>query len=384
IPGFTLPKTTTTIALKGRNSRYASISGPFDDMKILGDLTISDSSVVFPPNTENLLKMINSVRDVGKPKKKSDPQPLPFNLDLMVDLQENLRYVTFPVNIEIMSNSYIHVVYDGNKWIVNDALFASEKGNIDFFGTIFQVDFLSFRIVDAQDLMSVDGDFISRTADGTVVTLNVRTDSDLSKDFLNRISFNLVSDNPDDVSATQILSRLRYNRSMEDLTPEEKQSLLQDEALGIVSQSLNSTLLAPVFYPIQNRIRRFLRLDAFTIQAGFIQNLFTEYQTDSQQLSEIVDMKQLNSDIVQFSSSILLNNLSIGMSKYLGRKIYLDYNFKLQEATDIYSKTQILVRHDTGIRVVLPERLRLSYTFTYEPVEEDVIHEIMLQRSFRF
>jgi|GEM_PF-251929 len=384
IPSFTTANTTTTVGLKGRNSRYAVVRGPFDDMEIIGDLFVADALVTYPPKTENLLSLIYSVRDVARPKAKSDTVPLPFTLDLLVDLRSNLRYVTYPLNIEVQPSSYIHILYDGNKWKVKDALFTTERGSIDFFGVLFQVDFVSFNMVAAQSVMRVDGSFINRAADGTLIRLNVRTDNDLSKDFLSRISFELTSDNPDDKTSTQILSRLRYNRALDDLSASERQTLLQDEALSFVSQNLNTTLLTPILYPLQNRIRRFLHLDGFNIKVGFIQNLFTEYTSDSEQFSDYADLKQFNNDIVQFSSSILLNNLSIGMSKYLGRQLYLDYNFTLQEATDIQNRTKLLVRHDTALRAMLPWRLRIAYTFTYEPVDEALIHEVLLQRSFRF
>jgi len=95
-------------------------------------------------------------------------------------------------------------------------------------------------------------------------------------------------------------------------------------------------------------------------------------------------MQHLMDDITQFSSTILLNNLSISASKYLGRKLFLDYTLSLQEATDLQQRTRILVSHDTSLRLFLPQQFKLGYTFKYEPQDERLSHELMLERSFRF
>jgi len=150
----------------------------------------------------------------------------------------------------------------------------------------------------------------------------------------------------------------------------------------LIGGNLDSSFLTPFFYPVENWIRRKLRLDGFSINAGFIQNLFSEYSSDPSQFS---DMSDFTSDITQFSSSILLNNLSMNMSKYIGYRMFVDYELMLQEATDLQQKTQILVSHEAALRLVLPKQYRLGYTLNYAPQENKrLTHEIMLQRSLRF
>ena len=87
---------------------------------------------------------------------------------------------------------------------------------------------------------------------------------------------------------------------------------------------------------------------------------------------------------MQFSSSILLNNFSVSTSKYLGRKVFVDYRFGLQEASDLANNTKLLIQHDTSLRVNLPYQFKIAYTFSYEPVDKQITHQVMLQRSFRF
>lgn len=389
IPYFTAPRTLTNIVLRGRDAPYATILGPFDDMKISAAVFLSEGNAVYPPDTDNLLKLISSFRGVlSRPSSttvaSADPTPLPFTLDLMIQLRDNVRYVTYPANLSIMPGGFLHLTYDGQDWKADEANFSSDSGTIDFLGTVFQAEYLDISIIDSRDIISIDGSFYRRTADGTVITLTISTDRDTSKGIFDRLVFTLSSDNPQDRSITEILSRLRYSRDAGELSSTQTQNLLQDEALGLISDNLNTTLLSPFFYPLENHVRRILKLDSFSIDAGFIQNLFTQYTNDPNQLAEFMDMQRVMEDITQFSSSILLNNLSVSMSKYLGRKLFLDYRLTLQEATDLQKKTKILISHDTSLRVFLPRQFRLAYTFKYEPQDERLTHGMMLQRSFRF
>ncbi|PKN78644.1 MAG: hypothetical protein CVU48_07735 [Candidatus Cloacimonetes bacterium HGW-Cloacimonetes-1] len=384
IPLYTPPRNLTKIIIRGRDSRFAIVKGPFDDMKIVADLIASSSNLLYPSDTDNLLKLINTVRTATTQKKNEDPAPLPFKLDVMLILQDNVRYVTYPANIEINPNSFLHLVYDGQLWKVPEAYFGSEKGTIDFLGSVFSVDYIGVNIIESQNLISVDGTFYKRAADGSIITLTVSTNRDNTKDFFNRLEFNLSSDNPEDRTISHIISRLRYNQSYEELSPGQRQDLLQDEALNLISSNLNTSFITPFLYPIENRVRQFLHLDSFTINVGFIQNLFTQYTSNSSRFSDYTDFKQIDSDIMQFSSSILLNNFSVYTSKYLGRKVFLDYRFGLQEATDLANNTKLLITHDTSLRLNLPYHFKIAYTFSFEPVEDQITHEWMLQRSFRF
>lgn len=383
IPLFTSPRSSANIILKGQGSRYATVKGPFDMMKISGEATLSNASALYPPNTNNLLKLANTVREATARRSEVEAIPLPFTLDVMIKLGENVRYVTYPANLFMQQGAFLHLLYDGLIFSVEEAFFSSERGSVDIFGTVFQVEKVDVTMVDSQDLLNVGGTFYKRAPDGTMVTLRVTTSSDRSKSFADRLEFSLTSDNPEDRTISQILARLRYSGST-DPNAETKNGELQDEALNLISGNLDSTLLTPIFSPVENFIRRKLKLDNFSINAGFIQNLYTQYSNDPNLISEYSDMRQLSTSITQFSSSILLNNLSISMSKYLGRRLFLDYDLELQEATDLQKKTRLMVSHSTSLRFMLPKQFRLGYTFEYTPLDNKFSHEIMLQRSFRF
>lgn len=383
IPVVAPPKTLTNIAISGQDGRYAVIRGPFDDMKIEALVTVANLDILYPPGADNLLNLIMSVRSTGK-KTDTEPTPLPFKLDLQVNIGENVRYVTYPTNLYLSPGGFLHLLYDGNRFIVEEANIISDRGSIDFFGTVFQVENIAITMIDQQNILSVNGDFYKRTPDGSIITLSVASSPEYDKGFFDRLQINLSSDNPQDQNITQVLSRLRYNQSMDELPDDQKQNLLQDEALGLIGGNLNSTVLTPFFYPVENWFRRTLKLDGFSINAGFIQNIFSEYSANPSQLADMTDLANLSSDITRFSSSILLNNLSVSMSKYLGYRVFVDYELQLQEATDLQQKTKILVSNDISLRLVLPRQFRLGYTLNYSPKDTGLTHELMLQKSWRF
>ena len=352
-------------------------------MKISAEVILSNASALFPPNTDNLLKLANSVREATFKRSDSETAPLPFTLDVLITLGENVSYVTYPAKLSIEPGGFLHLMYDGLAFSVPEAFFSSERGTIDIFGTVFQVDKVDINMVESQDLLSVDGVFYKRAPDGTLVSLKAITLPDPTKSFMDRLQFSLTSDNPEDRTISQILARLRYSGST-DPNQQEQNGALQDEALSLISGNLDASLFTPILSPVETYVRRKLKLDNFSINAGFLQNLYTQYSNDPSQLANYTDMKQLSSDIAQFSSSILLDNLSISVSKYLGRRMFLDYQLELQEATDLQKRTRIMVSHETALRLMLPRQFRLGYTFQYTPQDKKSSHELMLQRSFRF
>jgi len=388
IPFFTIPRSLSNIVISGQSLPYATVTGPFDDMKIAAKVVVSESEALYPPDTDNLLNLISSFRGaLTKPspqKESAQPAPLPFSMDLMVQLQDNVKYMTYPARLNIVPGSFLHITYEDQEWVLREANFTVDRGSIEFLGTAFQTDYLDITMLDAQNVFVIDGSFYKRSPDGTIVTLSVTTSRDTSLPIFDRLEFNLSSDNPRDRNISQILARLGGGGSTADAAAGSEGDLLQDEALNLISDNLNTSILSPFLYPIENQVRRLLKLDGFSIKAGFIQNLFMQYTSDPNQVAEYMDMQQFMDDITRFSSSILLNNFSISASKYLGRKMFLDYQLSLQEATDLQKKTRILVSHDTSLRMFLPRQFRLAYTFKYEPQDDQITHEVMLQRSFRF
>jgi len=321
----------------------------------------------------------------AKTEEEGEEIPMPFTLDLLLQTDSNVRYITYPADFLCLPKSYLHVTYDGSSWHVPEADLSSEEGKLDFYGTTFKVEFIKVYAAKKQNIVTINGVLTKRAADGSLITLDVYTDPKKGTDVLHQIEFKLTSDNPEDKSITQILSKLRYNRSLDDLTPEQQQNLLQDEAMQLIGTSVSTAYFGLVLNPVENAVRKLLHLDTFTINSGFIQNLFMQYgSTQSQDKVVFSDFSNLNTDIQRFSSSILLNNLALDMGKYVTKDIFVDYQLQLQETTNIAKKTGIAFYHNASVRTNLPWQLRLIYTFSLRPEGEKNSHEVMLQRSFRF
>ncbi len=381
VPDYLPANTVATALVKGQNRSEATVKGPFDDMEIVAEVVVSNGSAVYPANTKNLLQMINVFQ--RKPEVQ-EALPLPFTLDLLVKIDNNVHYVTYPADLVCQPGSFLRLTYDGIEWHAKEADFISEKGTLDFYGTIFQVEHVRLIINEANNLIAVDGTLTRKLPDGTLITLSVVTNPQKGPDVLNQLEFNLTSDNPQDRTTPQILARLRYNKSMDELSPDQRQSLLQDEAMQLISTSVSTTYVSQFLSPVENRIRRFLKLDSFSIRTGFVQNLFVEFTSNDNNRGAFSDAGNINADILQFSSSVLLNNLSVSMGKYLGSRVFLDYEIHLQETTDLARKTKLDLYHNASVRLHLPWRLNFVYTFSIRPVRESNSHEVMLQRSFRF
>jgi len=383
VPDYSQPNTTVNAILKGKSSDEASVSGPWDDMHIDGEVDLSNGYGMYPPNTSNLLQMINTVRESSTSSKVSDP--LPFTMDVKIAFKDNMRYVTYPTDLLMTSDSYLRLVYDGSQFIVPDAMFIANQGSVDMFGTTFTLDNLELNI--SQYAIKLKGSFYKKAYDGSLITLTVSQLDDPEKTFLQNLKFTLHSDNPDDQSNTQILAKLRYNRPLEDLSRSQQTSMLQDEAIQLIGVNISSSFIDPYLSPFESKMRKLLHVDFFNISPGFIENVVNEYVINNPSNPDIPGQNTLQTNqnnIIHIGSTILLNNLSINVGKYVFRSVFIDYTALLQETTDLSNHSKLAVYHNTSLRVSLPWYLKLAYTFQVRPYGEKNSHEIFIQRSFRF
>ncbi|MBN2830103.1 MAG: hypothetical protein JXR56_07275, partial [Candidatus Cloacimonetes bacterium] len=380
VPQYSQENTLTNAIIKGRNRKEAIVEGPFDDLYIESDVILRNALALYPPEVDNLLKLFGQLNPLGRKKSVVEEFPLlPFRMDTIIYFDENSRYITYPANIPVKENSFIHLLYNGEEWIVKQLLINADSGTFAFFGINFKVDYFEVGINQYSGEYLL-GELYHKTADGTTIFLTIDTNDDTTKSFGDRLTFKITSDNPNDSSTMSILARLRYESDLADLSADQQSAIWKDEALKMLEGNLNSYYLNPILYPVENNIRKMLKLDFLYIDFGFLQNVYSNYvinQSDA--------IKREESQIVEFSSSILLDNLKINAGKYLTRNIYLDYTALFQETTDLEKKTKMIVDHNATFRVSLPYRFKISYSFALKPDDPEMYsHEVMLQRSFRF
>ncbi|MFA5498432.1 MAG: hypothetical protein WC327_02695 [Candidatus Cloacimonadia bacterium] len=377
IPTFFPPGVAGNVIVRGRHGPEALVKGPFDDVKVQADLHLSNASVTYPANTENLFKIINLAR---AKKKKSSNNYYPVSLDLRLIAENQVRYVTYPVNLLLLPKSYIHILYQNDEWDVVDAFFSSEKGSLDMFGSTFSLDYGNFTINEEIQEYRLNGSFIKYAADGSLISLDVFNDPmSGSENFLEKIQFELTSDNPEDRTTLHILSKLRYNRRLEDIPRAQQNALLGDEFMQLAGIGLAGALVDPIIYPLENHLRQLLRLDFFAIRPSFVENIVRTYGS----LDNTAEQVEEN-EIIQFSKNIILNNFSVTLGKFIARDLFLDYELLLQKPVDVLSDRDILLYNNFTFNYNLPFKLRFAYRFYLTPEEEPNSHEVFLRRSFSF
>lgn len=378
IPNIFPQGITANVIVRGRNSDEGVILGPFDNIRMIGECLVSNVSIIYPANTENLFKLINIAAD--RRKKKVTTQ-YPVDIDLMLIAGERVRYVTYPLNLLLEPGGHLHLLYRDGSWIPADGLLSSASGNLDFFGTLFNTDFANLMINYEIDDYRLRGYFYKYAADGSLITISVFNDADVTKDdFLNNLNFNIESDNPEDRTILHILSKVRYNRRLEDMPRSQQNALLQDEFLQLAGIGLSGAIIDPFISPVENSFRRIFRVDYFSIKPGFMENLVRTYG-----YSEREEELQPDNEIAHFGRNILLNNLSVNVGKFFAKDMYLDYEFLLQKPTEVVAVDEdLLVYQSFTVHYNLPLRMRLAYRFYLNPEEQPNAHEIFVRRSFSF
>ena len=376
VPQYTPEGSVVRVRIAGRDDDESlRVTGPLDDLSIVGDVYLSDGEAIFPPNVQNLMDFVTGKAPASSGNEEVD---LPLRFDIMIHVTDHMRYVTRPADFELKPDSFLHLVYDGEMFVVPEAVFTCENGTAEAFGTVFYVDFLQIQISQFNPLPRISGALYRKAADGSLITLRLMP---AGEDAPGTWVIELTSDDPADETMMDIMAKLRYNRSRDELTPQQQQSLLQDEALDMAGVEIESALLDPLISPLENRIRRLLRLDSFTMRPSVVRNLFSEYAGTGDPNAPEADRGQ--EEILQTGAGLLLNNLSINMGKYVYRNFYLDYELLVQETTDIESM-DLKLNHTFTLRYDLPWRLKLSYKYIIDREAEENNHEVLLERSFRF
>jgi len=377
LPKFIPHNTIIKTVIAGRYSDNLSISGPFNDIHIVGDLYFSNGGVIYPPNTENILKLVTKITE----SKKTPTVNLPLTLDLIFHVGDNIRYLTYPMNLLVNPGGYLNLRYEYGKLKIEDAFFVAEEGSLDLLGTEMKADYVQISLNQFIKGMKISGSFYKKTADGSLVTLEIFNQKDKEGNSLGKIQFKLASDNPQD-NSLDIISKLRYGRNVEEISSAQENSLLQDKMIQMAGLGLENTFIEPFLYPLESKIRNLFKLDVFQLQTRFVQNFFNRYYYENNQ-DELLTENNFKR-VTNFGSEMFLNNLSLRMSKYISKDFFLDYEVCFQKPTDLALTSKVGVYQNISLRYDLPHNFKLIYKYKIMPFHEKSSHEIMLEKSFRF
>ncbi|MDD3052730.1 MAG: hypothetical protein PHR06_16560, partial [Candidatus Cloacimonetes bacterium] len=207
IPTYMPKNISTKCIVKGRDSDSAMVIGPFDDMSVVADFYAYQGSGIYPGNTKNIITLLTKIGnyEVIDEYDYEDHSDIPVNLDLMIRFVENVRYVTYPLNLLVEPESYLHVIHDKDGWKVPAADFTSTDGTIEVFGTTFQAQYAKVAVSKYFTQPYIEGTFIKTTPDGTNVYLDIlATHEQYSDSRFPKLLFELRSDNPEDKTMSQV------------------------------------------------------------------------------------------------------------------------------------------------------------------------------------
>lgn len=388
IPQYMPKNESALIRISGLSNDFATIKGPFDDMKIDLEVNVSNASIIYPPNTENLLSIITSAsqntfgrKDKFPEKEETASNPLPFILDARLVVGENTKYVTYPTDISVTPSSFLNLSYKNNEWSVPSARFVAEEGTVTFLDTDFEVDLVEVLINEID--FSINGTFVKRVQDGSTVTLKV-SNGQSNQLGIDDLVLTLASDNPDDKTQAQAINRLRISDNSYDVEQED-QNALQNETILMLGSNVDNTFVNSFLRPVETFFRRRLMLDYFYIRPGFVKNMVNNYVINepTNDINQDQSRELSDSELAQFSSSILLNNLTISFGRPIYKRLYFDYEGFFQEITDLNRRSKIIYDQDFQIRTNINFQTKMSYTYKYRP-SGDSSHEIMLFHSINF
>ena len=368
IPGYIPKNSLAKLKLKGKNSDYMKITGPFEDINIVGEIIVSDGSLIYPPNTENLLNFIDRMKK--KDKDDDNKTMLPFSFDLLFSVGKNLYYTTYPINLTIKEDGFINLKYDKDNFSVENAIFESEKGYIEIFGSQMQAEYVQI-IVNQISGFKISGSFYKTIADGTIISLQIHNR-------YGNIQFDLESDKSGD-NQFDIISLLHYGKRADELDSIQRKNVLQNEFVQLAGLGIETSFITPIFHPIESSIRQVFRLDYFYIRTDIIQNIFQTYSSQNNEIAVTDDKK-----ISKFGTDIFLNNLTIGMAKNITGNLLLDYEVKFQKPSEIVLESDMGIYHTFGIKYNLPYKVRVGLQYKINPFNEKNAQEISLERSWQF
>lgn len=378
IPGYMPFNSVVKAEISGRYGNHFKIIGPFDNLKLVGDVHVSHGGIMYPPDLDNILKLFGKITE--ERKKNETITTYPFTLDIMFHVKDNIRYVTYPANIMVAPGNYLHLQYYDDSFHVENATFTSKEGLVNMFGTNLNVEQIDVQINPYFKGVHINGLLYKRALDGTIITMEVfHNPMEKQSSFL---QFRLYSDNPND-GTLDVLAKLRYNRSLDEISDAEKKTLIQDEVVQLAGLGLESAILDPLIYPLENQIRRLFRLDMFHVQTGIIKNFFNRYYFEREEEKNFLLKEELD-NITEFGSEMFLNNLTITIGKYLSQKLFLMYETKFEKPTDVAITSKLGINHSFTLRYDLPKRYKVAYRYKIFPFDERDSHEIALERAFRF
>ncbi len=316
--------------------------------------------------------------------------PIHARFDLI--FEKNTWYVGSPFNLKIDNGNFMSFRTDPETeefQLYFDL--HSRQGDMRLFGEIFSAEDISVRKTRTDPKVNIDGEFIKRTPDGSMIYLYVKsTDDKRSADDIGTSTYgdvkvSLASDNPKDETMLSILSKIQYGKEIDDLSEEERFNLGTEQAINLASDKLSDLIFSPLISPVEGAVRQFLGLDFVRVRPGIMKNIIeTSGIVDT---DEFIFDREFDSDLEllgELSRDILLENLTIDLGKYITPDWYLNYEALIKKEMTGRNEVTIGVQHEFSLTWDLPYNFRFKYKYQFNPSRRKDNQGISLETVIHF
>lgn len=381
IPGYMPERALANVKLRGKEDKYFRLTSEGDAWKISGKILVLNGKGLFPPQKGKLPSGGGS-----------DIFP-PILLDFDLVFEKNIRYVTRPFNLLIVPGSFIRFTTNPETNKVELYMeIRSREGDMEFLGETFYVQEVELLMSKFDKLPRVRGIFTTKTPDGTTISLNIVSveegiyEKNIRETEFGNFRISLESDDPENETFLDVLSKLQYGKNINQLTEEERRNLYRDEALLLAGNELGNILFDPVIKPVESLVRQLLGLDFFQLKTGFMGNIMRrsgliltedDYYAQDEPESSFEQLSEL-------SREILLDNLAIEMGKYISQDWYVAYEVMVRKDFSPERGVSMGVEHEILLRYDLPLNFQITYLYRFSPLREEDLQRISLETAIRF
>ena len=364
VRGLMLPDEFGRVALSGKDGEAEFLlAGPAENPLLWGEMVFSDLSFTYP--------FIKSGGDgIGD-----------FLLDsewsVSMKAGRNLWYWRPDANLNVERGSSLDILgVPSRHTLCLSGRVASTRGTVTYLHTEFGVRDVSVEFPSFCEPPRFHIDAETRVADGTVISLSVRTSEGMwalaaSGVTLDESALVLNSDSPDDNTPEKIMSKLQYGVSYDLLEAEEQAAMERRRAVELIGTQLALRVARPLLAPIESRIRRNLNLDLVRIDVDFMEHFLLQ-----------LDMWNASEGMVQYVPNTLNTRMTLG--KYISRDWMISYLGVVEPYEEDIRQTAMGLRSEFGIEYEVSRNTSLSLRVVYDPTLAGWDRRVSIENRYEF
>ncbi len=364
VPGLMLPDEFGRVALSGKDGEPEFLlAGPSENPLLWGEMEFSDLSFTYP--------FISSGGD-GLGDFLSDSE-----WSVRMKAGRNVWYWRPDANLNVERGSSLDILgVPSRHTLCVSGRVASTRGTVTYLHTEFGVRDVSVEFPAFCEPPRFHIDAETRVADGTVISLSVRTTEGIralaaSGVTLDESALVLSSDSPDDNTPEKIMSKLQYGVSYDLLEAEEQAAMEHRRAVELIGTQLVLRVARPLLAPVESRIRRNLHLDLVRIDIDFVEHFLLQ-----------LDMWNASEGMVQYVPNTLNTRVTLG--KYISRDWMVSYLGIVEPYEEDIRETAMGLRSEFGIEYEVSRNTSLSLRVVYDPALAGWDRRVSIENRYEF